>query len=194
MGGFGRSWVRSALIAMLLFAVACTTSESDLEPCSGTAEINASLSRKCFPRRVEVELDPARPDFGRAPCLVYEVFLEGSESCSCSSPGYKLPHDVPPPVLDELFTTGQCAGDPCCSSRCFCELEQLHGAELAACQNGTESELQSTPTGWCYVDPEQGVGTAEVVASCPLSQKRLVRYLVPHSTTHFVIICDDAVL
>ena len=195
MGGChpGAAW--SVLIATLALAFGCTASEGDRGACSGAGEANAALSRRCFPKRLEVELDPSSADFGRTTCEVYEVFIEGSAACSCNSPGYSVPARVPQPVVDELSRTGTCAeGDPCCSNRCFCELQQLRGAELAACQNGTENALEPPPIGWCYVDPEQGVGTAEVVDSCPVDQKRLLRYLVPHSSIHAVVICKNVVM
>ncbi len=67
---------------------------------------------------------------------------------------------------------------------CLCEIEQLAGDDLTACQSRTEEPLSSTldATGWCYVDPQspdmpdpQAAG--QIVSMCPSTLRRGVRFV-----------------
>jgi len=55
---------------------------------------------------------------------------------------------------------------------------------LDICQNNPEA---SGVEGWCYVDDDLGIGSAELVENCPQTQRRLLRFvgrgLEPNSTT-----------
>jgi hypothetical protein len=71
-------------------------------------------------------------------------------------------------------------GQVSCDSFCLCEIQQFGGDPLRRCQRDA-----STPTdiyGYCYVDPAAATDPAEkaaqdaIVASCPDTQKRLLRF------------------
>jgi hypothetical protein len=65
---------------------------------------------------------------------------------------------------------------------CFCEMTQVTGDELAACQN----DLANPPlangaevNGWCYVDATTTppTGNPEIVKDCPTTERRAVRFV-----------------
>ncbi len=62
---------------------------------------------------------------------------------------------------------------------CFCEIEQLDGADLSTCQNDTNVvpvSADMTPVdGWCYVD--QSLGAPSLLDGCATGQKYKVRFV-----------------
>jgi hypothetical protein len=65
---------------------------------------------------------------------------------------------------------------------CFCEVEQLLGDELHACQFDTSPAPTSggAPVdGWCYVDPAANpkAGAEELVSQCDASERRKIRFV-----------------
>ncbi|MBI4706043.1 MAG: hypothetical protein HY744_33535, partial [Deltaproteobacteria bacterium] len=65
---------------------------------------------------------------------------------------------------------------------CFCEIVQLAGEELNACQNVPAEPVMAGGKqvhGWCYVDQTAmpPVGNAEIVKSCPATERRLFRFV-----------------
>jgi hypothetical protein len=66
------------------------------------------------------------------------------------------------------------------------------GAKEQVSGSGSGDWTGLTP-GFCYVDPEQGFGNEAAVASCSVSQKRLLRLLgddVPATGAMTFIACD----
>jgi hypothetical protein len=64
---------------------------------------------------------------------------------------------------------------------CFCEIKQVLGEDLVACQKQTanppiNASMQPV-NGWCYVDPAAGVGNPDIVEKCPDTEKRIVRFV-----------------
>jgi hypothetical protein len=57
----------------------------------------------------------------------------------------------------------------------LCEIEELAGSELAACQSLLVDP--ETAHGFCYIDPEQGHGIPQLVAHCPATQQQLIRFM-----------------
>lgn len=83
---------------------------------------------------------------------------------------------------------------------CVCELTQLSGAELAACQNDASTDaptLDGQPVdGWCYLDstvvPE--LGNPELTGRCPGDERRLFRFIGrgrPSATATTLVSCQD---
>jgi hypothetical protein len=65
-----------------------------------------------------------------------------------------------------------------CADYCTCELAQLSGAELAACQ--TDVNNPPTTPGYCYINfapNETHVGAEELVKDCSADSKRLLRFV-----------------
>jgi hypothetical protein len=58
---------------------------------------------------------------------------------------------------------------------CFCELKQTTGDDLKHCQEDVTAP--ASLYGWCYVDGTIGLGNPELVATCPDTEKRLIRFV-----------------
>jgi len=82
-----------------------------------------------------------------------------------------------------------------CSSFCLCEIQQLEGRAsgdpLWQCQNLSE-KVDPDIFGYCYLDPDQGAGDDRLVASCPSSERRNLRFLgeeTPRNGATVMIAC-----
>jgi hypothetical protein len=56
---------------------------------------------------------------------------------------------------------------------CFCEIAEATGAALTSCQ----TDVTPTGDGWCYVDASANPASSPVVAKCPASAKRELRFI-----------------
>jgi hypothetical protein len=88
--------------------------------------------------------------------------------------------------------------DPTCSRACTSELQQVQqfqsdsAAEaLRACQ---EEPAPSGLEGWCYIDPARGIGSAELVSSCPVNEQRRLRFpgQGPAEGSNVMLVCPEA--
>ncbi|WP_437997850.1 hypothetical protein WMF26_45630 [Sorangium sp. So ce185] len=66
---------------------------------------------------------------------------------------------------------------------CVCEIQQLEGANPGEpayeCRNNVNDNVESggQPVhGWCYVDPSIRLGDAAIVADCPSTERRKIRF------------------
>ena len=134
---------------------------------------------RCASLDAEFISDPSSFHYGQVPCSVVAVNKQGN--CPCSGSGrFPVTPVARATLLDQLEAQGSCGGSTgvACDSYCLCELAQLSGPGLQACQSDTEPMGSAGPlSGWCYVDPEQGFGSNEAVGTCPASQQRNVRVL-----------------
>lgn len=142
------------------------------------------FGQPCLPRPLAVD------DEDRIGCRIAETSFG---SCDCSAPGRSPATSADLALIqNDLEVFGYCGGSTgvSCASACACELAQLEGDDLEACQTDpAELDLH----GFCYVDPAAGAGSSELVAACPASQKHRLRFLgdnVPAVDTVNVIICD----
>ncbi len=142
---------------------------------------------------------PAQPDYGYRPaiktiltalqhriagqCLPQQIASDGSgevactvllasrdEPCDCSNPGRS-------PVTSDhqCLVDAAHAFDATHPWTCFCEIPQLSGSALIDCEN--DALTAPATAGWCYIDAGfPAVGNAAFVASCPSSEKHLVRF------------------
>ncbi len=136
--------------------------------------LRQSLQTGCLPREFETNAS------GELSCNVIEAKPPQSPSgCSCNGPRTEPSSITRRGIEDELTRAGQCDGDTgiSCSDYCICELSQFAGGDLEICQNSaTDSgDLE----GYCYIDPENGVGNPDLVAACPPTQRRLLRFMGP---------------
>jgi hypothetical protein len=60
-----------------------------------------------------------------------------------------------------------------CSELCLCELEQLAGEELSACQSSRADE--KSVAGFCYVDGK--TGDPDLIATCPAHERQDLRFM-----------------
>lgn len=149
--------------------------------------LKEALKGKCLPRplvpnNTDVPKDGLEP--GQVPCAVVEAVVPEGGSCSCD-PGQrrKSVEDRPElrqAVLKKLASSNTCGtapGQRPCEEFCTCELEQLTGAELQACQN---NDSPPDVAGYCYINAapnEPQVGNPNLVKECSADQKRLLRFV-----------------
>jgi hypothetical protein len=105
---------------------------------------------------------------------------------ACDQPGHRK---LDPAVVQKLSGAS--------SFECVCEVTQLTGADRDECQTKKElGALSSGNGGWCYVDPfvtsdpAKKAAQSEIVAECPASSQRTVRFTgVDTSTSTLLIAC-----
>jgi hypothetical protein len=152
-----------------------------------------ALGTRCLPRPIDTNFTD------QIPCHLVETRLPSSgASCSCQTPGHidLTPADasVRRFVEDELVAGGYCGGATgvACSDYCLCEIAQLSGDEVTVCQNFVADP--GTIYGFCYVDPDNGLGTPELVADCPETERQLIRFVgpdVPAPGATTFLVCTD---
>ncbi|KYG02013.1 hypothetical protein BE21_05820 [Sorangium cellulosum] len=154
--------------------------------------LKTKLAGQCLPRALQPN------DQGQVSCLVLEARTVADGQCSCD--GLAARRKVPTEhrgaeqmVLDDPVATAN-------GWNCVCEVEQLSDpAELKACQDTVPPapvEVGGEKVhGWCYVDPRLGLGRDEVVAKCPSTERRQVRFTgdggAQDGATQFVICSGD---
>jgi hypothetical protein len=136
-----------------------------------------ALRGRCLPRTLEVDITQADTN-GNVPCVVVEAFND--QSCNCGGEPGRIPADDEV-VTDRMRETG---------SNCFCEIKQLKGEPQRQCKtNLNPPSMGNDPNwnGWCYVDPQQGsdgmfdMAQCAVVRSCPVTEKRLIKFINTNS-------------
>jgi hypothetical protein len=133
------------------------------------------LGGQCLPRPLPVEED------GSVPCAVVEVLRrpEGA-ACSCDQSKGRLPlgegdGKLSSAIARQLAEEDQCGSNGIdCRDHCVCKLAPLEGDALAACRTGS---VDPNVYGYCYVDPDHGLGAPELVEGCPASENRMLRYM-----------------
>jgi hypothetical protein len=125
-----------------------------------------ALRGRCLPRQLEVQAD------GSVACNIIEAFNPPAGGiCNCADLPGRVSAD-PTMITAEIRAQGSC----------FCEIVQLDGQDRAACETNV-SPPGNVGSGWCYVDPAQTGNAAEcaIVASCPATDRRLIRFVNPSS-------------
>lgn len=126
------------------------------------------LGERCLPARLPLTADD------QADCVLWQL-AESESDCDCEARGL-LP--IPPEVEDsvEAQLAFVCRynnqSDDCTS--CACALPQLQGRAADACRSDL---FASGPDGFCYIDPEQGLGIQDFVQDCRLGEPRTLRLL-----------------
>jgi hypothetical protein len=147
-----------------------------------------ALGTRCLPRPLEVD------ESGELPCTLVEATFSGG--CSCASAGRSelSGGSVREAVESELELTGYCGGATgiSCDQGCFCELEELSGGALDVCRN--QPADPGMFSGFCYVDPDNGLGNPDLVSGCPATQRRIVRFMgegLPAVNAQTYLVCTD---
>ena len=152
-------------------------------------QLKGKLGHQCLPRKLTPDED------NQVSCLVLEA--RETESCSCAAEDGRIPvAEEHVPAVQGAIDAGQVDG----GADCFCEIPQLAGDELSACQNEKADPLVvdgEQVDGWCYIDATSlpPVGSPELVPeSCVSTERRLVRLVGkakarPGST--LVIMCSE---
>jgi hypothetical protein len=128
------------------------------------------IGRSCLNRDAEADAN------GRTACSV--ITASSSPSCTCpAAQGLaKVPAAAVTPVLEELASVGYCGPGMSCDALCLCELTQLDGANLTACQN--DDQAPDVP-GFCYLNAVTGeahAGKASLAEDCVGAAPRRIRF------------------
>jgi hypothetical protein len=95
-------------------------------------------------------------------------------TCGCDTPDH-APVDpaVRKTAVDYLRARGECdfPGVVACDDVCLCELLQTTDDRRAVCL--AEAPLDSSGDGWCYISPDEGLGTPATLAACPAERRRV---------------------
>jgi len=163
--------------------------------------IRLRIPSQCLPRPLPVTTDEESPDFGHVPCAIVEALRPGGNACSCDAARGRIPlgatnENLVDAVKERLAGQGVCDGitGRACDDYCLCQLDELEGEELRACQDGTEDP---NAYGYCYIDPDQGIGNPELVENCSATRQRLLRFLgdgLPANGSETFIACVGAKL
>jgi hypothetical protein len=138
--------------------------------------LKQALTGKCLPRTLTPDAS------GNIPCSVVEARptpATGQPACS-ATPGRSDPDpQVIEPVVTRLRQQGVCdaPNKPACSAFYLCQIDQDKTADC-------HRNVTPMQTGWCYVDPStQPNDDPSLVASCPATQRRIVRFVDPMNDT-----------
>jgi hypothetical protein len=156
--------------------------------------LKQKLKGTCLPRPLTANSD------GSVPCEIVEAVQPGQIGSGTSCAAYCNANErgLPSPqmssaVADAMIQARICNGDGsnglvACSTMCICQLNQ-EGAtdsstnsgsnDLATCQSALDGDpnVASLPPGYCYIDPGNGIGNATLVAKCPPTERRILRYV-----------------
>jgi hypothetical protein len=146
-----------------------------------TRQIAAGLGSTCLSEPLDENVTASLS------CRVIEL---GQGVCDCGLAGRRdLPASTQAAVAEELGALCQERGVNC-DDYCACEITPLEGAELTGCQ----TELSpAAGDGWCYIDPGQGVGSADLVDHCSDASAHVVRIVgapTQASATELRLLCD----
>jgi len=130
---------------------------------------------------------------GRTACSVITASSSGSCVCPAAQGLSKAPDTAVAPVLEELASVGYCGPGMSCDALCLCELDQLDGAELAACQ--TDDQAPESP-GFCYLNAVKGeahAGRAALAQDCVGASPRRIRFTggAPAQSSIALLYCPE---
>jgi hypothetical protein len=135
--------------------------------------LKGKLRPPCLVRSVRPRTD------GQVSCVVLEGRKTApGETCSCD--GVARSAVTPEHAAAEQSAREQ-ALDTEADLDCYCEIDQLAGEGLTACQEQEEEDVALASgeevSGWCYVDATSfpPVGNEALVAQCAPNQERIIR-------------------
>lgn len=137
--------------------------------------MKVALAPACLSESVPVDAS------GAIACHVLEVATPeqtGGGACTCAGVGRSAPSATTSAAIrSRLAQSLSCdgAGQPSCESLCVCEVSQLAGSELTACQN--DASVPADSAGFCYVDAIRHIGDASLLEDCPADRKRRLRFV-----------------
>ena len=143
----------------------------------------------CLPRRLEVDEE------GRVACVIIEA-SPSDGACACPAPARRAVTEEHAALVERIKASP--AFQPS-TGGCFCEVEQLAGEELAACQQDPDEPVTTSGGGavhgYCYVDAMTSppTGNPEVVRDCPPAERRMLRFVGDAKVRpdgHFFIECQ----
>jgi hypothetical protein len=123
---------------------------------------------------------------GQVDCKVIEMVL--ADHCDCAEPG-RAPASAAQVAAGRSLLGGSAnrfdevcggPGEPACDRYCGCELAQMTGGALESCRQ--DVTMASSAAGWCYDDPNNGLGNPALIApplGCTARQDKLFRVQAP---------------
>lgn len=137
--------------------------------------LKVKLNNACLPRTLSMDGDQVN-------CKVIEV-VTVPEWTQCTAKGRDPVDDaLASAVRRQLENDKMCGGKDqlACDRYSFCELRQLKdnmdpSLPKSRCENETGVETTSKVPGFCYIDETVPIGNPDLLASCPVSQKRMLR-------------------
>ncbi len=165
--------------------------------------LKEALGGRCLPRKLSpttgTDAATGNPLPPTVPCKVIEARIpKMGEACGCGAgrePGVvgadpdsvKLANAV----RAGLQTAGSCKDAASCAAYCLCGVTQLAGVRGCEFDDPPPAAL----AGYCYIDEAQKIGNSALVAACPASQKRKLRFVgenTPASGATTFIACAGA--
>ncbi|HTN82687.1 MAG TPA: hypothetical protein VL242_03355 [Sorangium sp.] len=128
------------------------------------------LGGQCLPRTLTP--DPK----GQVSCLILEA-RNTQGACNCGDTPART--DV---TEEHKAARDKVLEDPIAQAAgwdCVCEIQQLVGTEADACRNDPSDNVRvdgNPVNGWCYIDPSIRIGNEDIVASCPPTERRIIRF------------------
>jgi hypothetical protein len=145
------------------------------------------IGRSCLTRDAKADAD------GRTACQV----LVASSAATCTCPAgeglAKPAADAAKPVLDQLAAVGYCGPGMSCDAICLCELKQLDGADLKACQT---ADTPPDAKGFCYLNAVPGevqAGASALAHDCVGAAPRRIRFTggTPAESSIALLYCPE---
>jgi hypothetical protein len=156
--------------------------------------LKSRLNSECLHRALTPDTS------GQVECLILEArALPQGEACKCDEPTLKARQDV---QSEHAEAKKQALLDPAAKGvgwNCFCEIKQLDGDALHACQyDGSHTPRTSSggaADGWCYIDATSNppAGDAALVSTCAPTEQRKLRFVgagEPLDDTTLFITCS----
>jgi hypothetical protein len=145
------------------------------------------IGRSCLERDARADAE------GRTACQL--VTASSTQECGCPAEQGLSPvgTEARAAALKQLASVGYCGPGMSCDSLCVCELNQLQGADLTACQ--TADEPSGSP-GFCYLNAVPGevnAGKAELARDCVGGASRRIRFTggAPAESSIALLYCPD---
>jgi hypothetical protein len=138
-----------------------------------TERLRPTLGGGCWSRTLEADAQ------GRVSCVILEA-RNARPTCDCDDGARLAVPEEHRALLDVVLA------DPLVKHlgwSCVCELEQLDGDALKACQETVPPAPVQTEAGdvdgWCYVDATSNppIGNPEIAASCPKTDRRILHFV-----------------
>ncbi len=153
--------------------------------------LKQELSGPCLARSFTPNADK------QVACIVLEGrALADAGGCSCDAAGRAEVAAVHQQAVVEAMEK---PSSKAVGLNCFCEIEQLEGEELEACQYSLEEEPRASGElvhGWCYVDAttDREIGDERLVDHCQVNERRTIRFVnegEPVNDAHVFITCQQ---
>ncbi|MEM9693209.1 MAG: hypothetical protein AAGA56_11735 [Myxococcota bacterium] len=144
--------------------------------------LSAELGGSCLPRSLVPD------ENGQVSCRILEA-LRNTPADQCEAQcGAVAGRSFPDPgsAVVEAARSNQIFTGTDTSEVCICQIEQLQGEELDACQNRIEdrftlsgNENDQAVSGFCYVDAATvpPTGNTAIVDECPATERRILRFV-----------------